>query len=174
MNQPQTNNNALQKFDFKDNTIGVLTDKKGRACIPAGKNENPRTIMARAVLIAQKTIKDQKRQLEEQKPKVLFADALTASKNSILVGELAKILRQNGVQIDASQLFSWLREHKYLSSSKGKDWSMPTRKSVEARLFEIKTSSRSTPDGVMFINRTLKVTPRGQMYFIDKFMSDRK
>lgn len=112
--------------------------------------------------------------IEQNKPKVLFADALTTGKSSVLVGELAKILRQNGVQIGANRLFSWLREHKYLSSRKGEDWNMPTQKSMEAGLFEIKTSSHSAPDGTTFTTRTPKVTGRGQQYFINKFMSDRK
>ena len=144
--------------------------RKTGGYIPAGKEEDPQAIMARAVLIAQKTIADQKHQLEAQKPKVLFADALTVSRNSILVGELAKILRQNGVQIGATRLFSWLREHKYLSSRKGEDWNMPTQKSMEARLFEIKTSSHSAPDGSLFTTRTPKVTGKGQQYFVNKFL----
>ena len=144
--------------------------RKTGGYIPASKEEDPQAIMARAVLIAQKTIKDQAHRLEEQKPKGLFADALTVSKNSILVGELAKILRQNGVQIGATRLFSWLREHKYLSSRKGEDWNMPTQKSMEAQLFEIKTSSHSAPDGSLFTTRTPKVTGKGQQYFVNKFL----
>lgn len=141
--------------------------------IPAGEDEDPQQIMARAVLIAQKTIEDQKHQLEAQRPKVLFADALTTSKSSILVGELAKVLRQNGVQIGANRLFSWLRAHKYLSSRRGEDWNIPTQKSMELGLFEIKTSSHSAPDGTTFTTRTPKVTGKGQQYLVNKFLANK-
>ena len=144
--------------------------RKTGGYIPANVDEDPSHIMARAILIAQKTIEDQSRQLREQKPKVLFADALTTSKNSVLVGELAKIIRQNGIQIGTTRLFAWLRAHKYLSSRHGEDWNMPTQKSMELQLFEIKTSSHSAPDGSMFTTRTPKVTGKGQQYFVSKLI----
>ena len=144
--------------------------RKTGGYIPAGKEEDPQAIMARAVLIAQKTIKDQAHRLEEQKPKVLFADALTTSKSSVLVGELAKILRQNGVQIGQNRLFQWLRSNGYLSSRRGRDWNMPTQYSSEHGLMEIKTSWHTSPDGSSIESLTPKVTGKGQQYFVNKFL----
>ena len=109
-------------------------------------------------------------QIEQMKPKALFADAVSVSKTTILVSELAKILRQNGVNIGANRLFAWMRENGYLISRKGTDWNMPTQKSMELGLFEIKETTITHSDGHTTISKTTKVTGKGQQYFINKFL----
>lgn len=106
--------------------------------------------------------------IESQKPKVLFADSVSASSTSILIGELAKILKQNGVDIGQNRLFEWMRENGYLISRKGTDYNMPTQKSMELRLFEIKETSVTHASGNITISKTPKVTGRGQIYFVNK------
>lgn len=112
--------------------------------------------------------------LEEEKklnaPKVIFADAVSTSKTSILIGELAKILKQNGIETGQRRLFEWLRSNKYLISRKGTDYNMPTQKSMELGLFEIKETSVAHADGHTSISKTPKVTGKGQQYFINKFL----
>lgn len=109
--------------------------------------------------------------IEEQKPKVIFADAVSTSKTSILVGELAKILRQNEIAIGPNKLFIWLRDNGYLIKRKGTDWNMPTQRSMEQGLFEIKESTHLNGDGVNVTTKTPKVTGKGQQYFINKFLN---
>lgn len=108
--------------------------------------------------------------VEEQRPKVIFADAVSASKTSILVGDMAKLLKQNGVDMGASRFFSWLRDNGFLIKRKGTDWNMPTQKSMELQLFEIKETSIAHSDGHTSISRTPKITGKGQLYFINKFV----
>lgn len=105
------------------------------------------------------------------KPKALFADAVKSSKTSILVGELAKLIRQNGVEIGEKRLFTWLRDNGYLMSRKCSDWNMPTQKSMELGLFEINERNAFNPDGSVRITKTPRVTGKGQTYFINKFLS---
>lgn len=111
------------------------------------------------------------KQVEAAKPKVLFADAVSASHTSILVGELAKILRGNGVEIGQRRLFAWLREHGYLIKRQGTDYNMPTQMAMELGLFEIKEGSYVNGSGANIITKTPKVTGKGQTYFINKFLS---
>lgn len=111
-------------------------------------------------------------QIEKMKPKALFADAITESHTSILVGELAKILRQNGIDIGQKRLFKWLRNNHYLISRKGTDWNMPTQYSMNLGLFEIKESSHINGNGVNVITKTPKVTGKGQKYFVNKFLKE--
>lgn len=108
--------------------------------------------------------------IEADKPKVIFADAVSASYTSILVGDLAKLLKQNGVKIGANRLFQWLRNNGYLISRKGTDWNMPTQKSMELGLFEVKETAVTHADGHSTVNRTPKVTGKGQQYFVNKFL----
>lgn len=115
---------------------------------------------------------EQKKQLEEQKPKVLFADAVSTSHTSILVGELAKILKQNGVDVGQNRLFKWLRDNKYLIKRKGTDYNMPTQYSMDLELFEVKETSIIHVDGHISITKTPKITGKGQVYFINKFIKD--
>lgn len=111
--------------------------------------------------------------LEEQKPAVIFAGSVSASKTSILIGELAKILRGNGIQIGQKRLFHWMRENGYLIKRQGTDYNMPTQRSMEMGLFEIKEGSYTNGNGVSIITKTPKVTGRGQVYFINKFLNGR-
>ena len=109
--------------------------------------------------------------IEEQKPKVIFANAVSASHTSILVGEFAKLMRQNGVNMGQNRMFVWLRENGYLISRKGSDKNMPTQKSMELGLFEIKETTINHSDGHISINKTPKITGKGQLYFADKLLS---
>ena len=127
-------------------------------------------LLSRALLVAQSRIAERDRQIERMRPKEIFADAVTASHNSILVGELAKVLRQNGVEIGQNRLFEWLRENGYLIKRKGSDWNMPTQMAMELGLFEIKETVITHADGHTSINKTVKVTGKGQQYFINKFL----
>ena len=108
-------------------------------------------------------------QNEEMKPKALFAEAVSASKSSILIGDLAKIIKQNGHEIGQKRLFAWLRDNGWLIKQKGASWNMPTQRSMEMGLFEIKESTFQNPDGSVRITKTPKVTGRGQVFFINKF-----
>ncbi|HEP1276746.1 TPA: phage antirepressor KilAC domain-containing protein [Streptococcus pyogenes] len=110
-------------------------------------------------------------QIEADRPKVLFADAVSASHTSILVGELAKLLKQNGVNIGATRLFAWLRKHGYLIKRNGRDWNMPTQKSVELGLIRVKETSITHSDGHITVSKTPLVTGKGQQYFINKFLN---
>ena len=133
---------------------------------------SPEKIMARALLMADKKIHKLETQIEADKPKVLFADAVSASHTSILVGELAKLISQNGYKIGANRLFSWMRENGYLIKRKGSDWNMPTQRSMDLKLFEIKETNVQHADGHISVNKTPKVTGKGQQYFINKFLSE--
>ena len=132
---------------------------------------DPDTIIQLATQIKEEKAKRQllEAKMEEQKPKVIFADAVSTSKTSILVGELAKILNQNGIDIGQNRLFIWLRENGYLIKRKGTDFNMPTQYSMNLGLFEIKETSISHSDGHITTNKTPKVTGKGQIYFINKF-----
>ena len=132
---------------------------------------SPEKIMARALLMADKKVHKLEAQIEADRPKVLFADAVSASHTAILVGELAKLLKQNGVEVGATRLFSWLRDHGYLIKRKGRDWNMPTQKSVELGLIRVKETSITHSDGHITVNKTPLVTGKGQQYFINKFLN---
>lgn len=111
-------------------------------------------------------------QIEADRPKVLFADAVSASKSSCLIGELAKILKQNGIDIGQNKLFQWLRSNGYLISRRGESWNQPTQKSMQLGLFELKKTNINHADGHTTVNTTTKVTGKGQQYFINKFLSE--
>ncbi|MCR4258270.1 phage antirepressor KilAC domain-containing protein [Streptococcus uberis] len=132
---------------------------------------SPEKIMARALLMADKKVHKLEAQIEADRPKVLFADAVSASHSSILVGELAKLLKQNGVDIGATRLFKWLRSHGYLIKRNGRDWNMPTQKSVELGLIRVKETSITHSDGHITVNKTPLITGKGQQYFINKFLN---
>lgn len=110
--------------------------------------------------------------LEEQKPKVLFADAVNASHTSILVGDLAKLLRQNSLDIGQNRLFEKLRQEGYLIKQKGESYNMPTQRSMDMKLFEVKESIFTNPDGSTHITKTSKVTGKGQIYFANRYLSE--
>lgn len=131
---------------------------------------SPEKIMARALRIAEQELSTLKIQAEEMKPKALFADAVSASHTSILVGDLAKLLRQNGIDIGANRLFEKLREKGFLMKS-GSSKNMPTQRSMEQGLFEIKEGSYINSDGVNVVTKTTKVTGKGQVYFVNLFLN---
>ncbi|MHA7767754.1 phage antirepressor [Bacillus atrophaeus] len=110
-------------------------------------------------------------QIEQNKPKVLFADSVASASTSILIGELAKILRQNGIDTGEKRLFAWLRDNRYLIKRKGTDYNMPTQKSMERELFEIRETTVSHANGQISIKKTTKVTGKGQVYFVNKFIT---
>ena len=131
---------------------------------------SPEKIMARALLMADKKVHQLEAKIEADRPKVLFAEAVSASHTSILVGELAKLLKQNGVDMGANRLFNWLRAHGYLIKRNGRDWNMPTQKSVEMGLIRVKETSITHADGHITVSKTPLVTGKGQQYFINKFL----
>lgn len=128
-------------------------------------------LMAKALIEAQNVLAAKDKQIEEMKPKVVFADAVATSHTSILVGELAKILKQNGIDMGQKRLFAWLREKGYLIKRQGTDYNMPTQKAMELGLFEIKEGSYVNGSGVNITTKTPKVTGKGQQYFINKFLA---
>lgn len=137
----------------------------------------PEQVLARALKIADKEIEKLKssntallEDVQRMKPKETFADAVAASHTSILIGELAKILKQNGVETGQRRLFTWMRDNGYLIKT-GSSRNMPTQKSMELGLFEIKETVINNPDGSIRISRTTKVTGKGQQYFINKFLT---
>ncbi|MDA5538003.1 phage antirepressor KilAC domain-containing protein [Streptococcus thermophilus] len=135
---------------------------------------SPEKIMARALLMADKKINKLEAQIEADRPKVLFADAVSASKSSCLIGELAKILKQNGINIGQNKLFQWLRSNGYLISRRGDSWNQPTQKSMQLGLFELKKTNINHADGHTTTNTTTKVTGKGQQYFINKFLNQER
>ena len=137
----------------------------------------PEQIFARALKMADQQIEKLKASnaslvadVQRMKPKEVFADAVSVSNTCILIGELAKILKQNGVDIGQNRLFTWMRENRFLISRKGTDYNMPTQKSMEAGLFEIKERTINNPDGSVRITKTVLVTGKGQQYFVNKFL----
>lgn len=152
--------------------------RKTGGYIPVNPGMSDMEVLARAVLISQKTIgalKEQNRQLETEneamKPKALFADAYAATKDGILVGAMAKMLRQNGIEIGQNRLFRILRERGYLMKG-GADKNMPTQRSMESGWFRIKARTITTPDGSNRSTRTVLVTGKGQQYFVDLFLKE--
>lgn len=133
--------------------------------MPHGKE-----LLALAVLEAQKTIEAQNKDIERMKPKEIFADAVATSSTTILIGELAKLLRQNGIDIGQNRLFSWLRENGYLVRRKGTDYNTPTQKSADLGILTTKETVIVRSDGSTEVKKTVKVTGKGQQYFINKFL----
>lgn len=120
------------------------------------------------------TVRNLNEQIEKDRPKVVFADAVTSSKTSILIGELAKLIKQNGIQMGEKRLFVWLRDNGYLIKRKGTDYNAPTQRSMEMKLFEVKETAITHSDGHTTVNKTTKVTGKGQQYFINKFLAEKK
>lgn len=111
--------------------------------------------------------------IEADKPKVLFADAVATSNTTILIGELAKLIKQNGIDIGEKRLFEWLRNNGYLISRKGTDYNMPTQKSMNMDLFKVKETAITHSDGHVTVNKTTKCTGKGSQYFINKFLQNK-
>ncbi len=170
----KANNETAEKFqDWVTSEVlpairkhgSYMTNEKAEALI-----NRPNDTLADLLIQAGEQLKAKDVQISEMKPKALFADAVSASQTSILVGELAKLLKQNGVEIGANRLFTWLREKGYLIRRKGTDYNMPTQRSMELGLFEIKEHSHINSNGVNVTTKTPKVTGKGQQYFINKFL----
>ncbi len=139
---------------------------------------SPEMILARANQIQSHMIEDYTKKIKilenkvkEDKPKVIFADAVATSQSSILIGDLAKLIKQNGVDTGQKRLFEWMRENEFLIKQKGESYNMPTQKSMNLGLFEIKERTVLNPDGSIRISKTPKVTGKGQQYFINVFLS---
>lgn len=135
-------------------------------------------IMSKALLIAKQTIENREQRIhsleaetERMKPKEIFADAVSASNSSILIGDLAKILHGNGIKIGRGRLFAWMREHGFLIKQKGTSYNMPTQRAMELGLFRVKEGSYVDGKGNNIITKTTKVTGKGQQYFINKFLA---
>lgn len=133
---------------------------------------SPEMIVERALQIQTNKVEKLEAQVEENKPKVLFADSVVGSQSSILVGELAKLLKQNGVNIGQNRLFEWMRENGYLIKQKGENYNLPTQRSADLEIMDIKKRTINNPDGSSQITRTTKITGKGQQYFINKFLSE--
>lgn len=138
----------------------------------------PERVMARALRFSERILSDTKalladvqEQIEHDRPKVLFADSVSASHTTILIGELTKIIKQSGVDMGQNRLFQWMRENGYLVSRQGTDYNMPTQKSMERGLFTIKETAVTHADGHTTISKTPKVTGKGQVYFVNKFVN---
>lgn len=168
---------AFQRWVIHEVLPAIRRDGGYMAAKP---DETPEETMARALRIADETMRRQKERIEslssanaEMRPKALFADAVAASESTCLVGELAKMLRQNGVEIGQNRLFDWLRERGYLGKG-GSNRNVPTQASMDMGLFRIKETAVTHSDGRVTINRTPKVTGKGQVYFVQKFMSEKE
>lgn len=149
--------------------------RKTGGYIAGSENMTDAELMAKAVLVAQSTIQQRDQRIKElesdvaaAKPKVLFADAVSASDSTILIGDLAKILKQNGYNTGQKRLFQWLRENGYLIKRRGADYNSPTQSAMEMGLFAVKESTVICPDGHTKVNKTTKVTGKGQVYFINR------
>lgn len=151
--------------------------RKHGGYIVGQENMSDEELLAKALLFADRKIKEKDSQIrnltaqaEEMRPKVLFADSVAAAGTSILIGELAKILRQNGVDTGEKRLFVWMRDNGFLIKRNGTDYNMPTQKSMELNLFQIKETVINHSDGHTSVSKTVKVTGKGQQYFINKFL----
>ena len=151
--------------------------RKTGGYIAGSENMTDAEIMAKAVLVAQNTIQQRDQRIKElesdvaaAKPKVLFADAVSASDSTILIGDLAKILKQNGYNTGQKRLFQWLRDNGYLIKRQGADYNSPTQRSMELGLFRVKETPIIHADGHVTVNKTVKVTPKAQIYFANKFL----
>ncbi|MFB8583886.1 phage antirepressor KilAC domain-containing protein [Enterococcus faecalis] len=134
---------------------------------------SPEMVTKRALEFQQKKIEVLQLENESLKLKALFADAVDASKTSILIGDLAKLIKQNGIDIGQNRLFQWLRDNGYLIARKGESYNMPTQRSLDLGIAEIKERTHNNPDGSIRISRTPKITGKGQIYFVNKFLHDK-
>ncbi|HBQ29903.1 MAG TPA: hypothetical protein DD660_02375 [Mitsuokella multacida] len=133
--------------------------------------QSPAEQMAQGLLAAQKLLVEKDKRIEQMRPKEIFADAVTASETSILVGGLAKLIKQQRIDIGQKRLFAWMRENGFLIKS-GTEKNMPTQRAMDMKLFEVKEGSFVDGNGVNRITRTTKVTGKGQVYFVNRFLSD--
>ena len=155
--------------------------RKNGGYIAGQENLSDEELLSKALMVAQRKIEEknqliamQDSRIQEMRPKEIFADAVSASRTSILIGDLAKLICQNGYQIGQKRLFQWLRDNGYLIKRKGSDWNMPTQKSIEMGLFEIKESTHVDGNGCNITTRTPKATGKAQIYFVNKFLEKMK
>lgn len=171
----------IMKIDMAKELCMLARNEKGKMArqyfLEVEREWNsPEKVMARALKLADVKIKEitvfaeqQTKRLEEAKPKIVFADAVATAQTTILIGDLAKLIKQNGFDIGQKRLFEWLRQNGYLIKRKGADYNSPTQKSMDMKLFEIKESSIVLPNESTQIKKTTKVTGKGQIYFINIF-----
>ena len=155
----------FEKWVFDEVLPSIRQTGGYQMTMPQGKE-----LLALAVLEAQKTIEAQNKDIERMKPKEIFADAVATSNTTILIGELAKLLRQNGIDIGQNRLFSWLRENGYLIRQKGSAYNTPTQRSADLGILTTKETVIVRSDGSTEVKKTVKVTGKGQQYFINKFL----
>lgn len=173
----RTVDDAVLTIDMAKELCMIQRNEKGKQArqyfLQIEKDWNsPEKVVARALQIAGDKLKRLENKVEADAPKVLFADAVSASKTSILVGELAKLMKQNGVDIGQHRLFRWMRENGYLIRRNGTDFNMPTQKSMDLGLFTVKETAITHSDGTVTVSKTTKVTGKGQQYFIQKFLGE--
>ena len=174
---PQTQINHFLTISMAKELCMIQRTERGKQArqyfIQIEKDWNtPEKVMARALEYAHKEICTLKTRVDEMRPKEIFADAVSTSKTTVLIGDLAKILKGNGVEIGQKRLFKWLRENGYLMKTTD-SYNMPTQRAMEMKLFEVKESTSVNPDGSIRVNKTPKVTGKGQQYFINKFLGVR-
>ena len=179
---PQIQHDAQLTIEMAKEICMLQRNERGKQArqyfIQLEKDWNsPELVMARALKMANSRIGSLEertihleQKIEQDRPKVVFADAVSVSKGAILIGDLAKILRQNGVEMGQTRLFQWLRENGYLIKQKGSGYNMPTQKSMELGLFKIKETCVTHSDGHTTLNRTPKVTGKGQVYLVGKIL----
>lgn len=167
---------SAEKFEHWVFDTVLPSIRKNGGYISGQETLSDAELMAKAVLVAQRTIDEknriieqQRQKIEEDRPKTIFADAVSTSKSSILIGDLAKLICQNGYQIGQKRLFQWMRDNGYLMKT-GSSYNMPMQRYVQQGLFEIKESNVQNPDGSIRITRTTKVSGKGQLYFVNKFL----
>ena len=178
-------NEAAERFQAKIADEVIPSIRKHGGYIAWQDTMSDDELLARALAVAKSKIEESERRIaslrsenstlsetiEDQKPMVLFAKAVETSDQSVLVGVMAKILKQNGVNIGQNRLFDWMRDNGYLIKRRGSDYNMPTQTSMELGLFEIKESTSINPDGSVRVNKTPKITGKGQQYFVSKFLT---
>lgn len=174
----QSRKDSAERFTDWVTSEVLPSIRKNGGYIAGQETLSDEELLSKALLVAQnkiverdRLIEKQKEEIEIAKPKTIFADAVATSHTSILVGDLAKLICQNGYQIGQKRLFTWLRDNNYLIKQ-GNSYNMPQQRYVEQGLFEIKESTISNPDGSVRTTRTTKVTGKGQIYFINKFLGE--
>lgn len=175
--RPKTDH--VVKLDMAKEIAMIQRNDKGKEVrqyfIQVEKDFNdPQKVIARALVLAQKELNTLRVEMEEQKPLVNFANAVSTSEDSILIGDFAKLMSQNGVKIGQNRLFEWLRQKGFLISRKGESWNMPKQEYLDKGLFEVKESTVKASGGLVKLYRTTKITGKGQIYFSDLILNDDK
>lgn len=170
----QSRKDTAEKFTDWITSEVIPSIRKTGGYIAGQESMSDIELLSMAVLVAQKQINERNQKIQEMTPKALFADAVSASETSILIGDLAKLICQNGVKIGQKRLFQWMRENGYLIKQKGNSWNMPTQRSIEQGLFEVKETTITHSDGHITVNKTVKVTGKAQVFFVNKFLAGKK